>query len=233
LENLLNFAGGFTSQAFKERVTVTRKTGTEMKVQDVDAPNFNNFNVQDGDVYLVGEILNRFENRVQATGALMRPGTFELTSGMGIRELVQRAMGLREDAFLNRATLYRTRGDFSLEILPVDIKAVVNGESEDIELRREDVLNIPSIYDLREEFYVKISGEVNKPGAFAFGENMTVADLVLKAGGFKESATSSKIEIARRVKDDISGKLAEIILLDIDRDLRVSGAKINRTSSAF
>jgi protein involved in polysaccharide export with SLBB domain len=222
---LLVFAGGFSSQAFRERVTVTRKTETEMKVQDVDAPNFNNFNTQDGDVYLVGEILNRFENRVQATGALMRPGTFELTSGMGIKELVQRAQGLREDAFLNRATLYRTRGDFSLEILPVDIKAVVNGEVEDIELKREDVLNIPSIYDLREEFYVKISGEVNKPGAFAFGENMTVADLVLKAGGFKESATSSKIEIARRVKDDISGKLAEIILLDIDRDLRVSGAR--------
>jgi protein involved in polysaccharide export with SLBB domain len=230
---LLNFAGGFTSQAFKERVTVTRKTGTEMKVQDVDAPNFNNFNVQDGDVYLVGEILNRFANRVQATGALMRPGTFELTSGMGIRELVERAQGLREDAFLNRATLYRTRGDFSLEILPVDIKAVVNGESEDIELKREDVLNIPSIYDLREEFYVKISGDVNKPGAFAFGENMTVADLVLKAGGFKESATSSKIEIARRVKDDISGKLAEIILLDIDRDLRVSGARSTEPLQPF
>jgi protein involved in polysaccharide export with SLBB domain len=222
---ILNFAGGFTSQAFKERVTITRKTGTEMKVQDVDAPNFNTFNVQDGDVFLIGEILNRFENRVQVTGALMRPGTFELTKGMGIRELVQRAQGLREDAFLNRATLYRTRGDFSLEIFPIDIRAVVNGEVEDIELKREDVLNIPSIYDLREEFYVKISGEVNKPGAFAFGENMTVADLVLKAGGFKESATSSKIEIARRVKDDISGKLAEIILLDIDRDLRVSGAK--------
>jgi protein involved in polysaccharide export with SLBB domain len=230
---LLNFAGGFTSQAFKERVTVTRKTGTEMKVQDVDAPNFNNFNTQDGDVYLIGEILNRFENRVQATGALMRPGTFELTSRMGIKELVQRAQGLREDAFLNRATLYRTRGDFSLEILPVDIKAVVNGEIEDIELRREDVLNIPSIYDLREEFYVKISGEVNKPGAFAFGENMTVADLVLKAGGFKEAATSSKIEIARRVKDDISGKLAEIILLDIDRDLRVNGARSTEPLQPF
>ncbi|MFD2203545.1 SLBB domain-containing protein [Shivajiella indica] len=223
LNELLLFAGGFSSQAYKDRITVTRKTGTEMKVQDVDAPNYGNFVSQDGDVYLVGEILNRFENRVQATGALMRPGTFELTSGMGIRDLVQRAQGLREDAFLNRATLYRTRGDFSLEIMPVDIKAVLNGEIEDIALRREDVLNIPSIYDLREEFYVKISGEVNKPGAFAFGENMTVADLVLKAGGFKESATSSKIEIARRVKDDISGKLAEIILLDIDRDLRISG----------
>ena len=223
--DLFNFSGGFTSQAFIERVTVTRKTGTQLKVQDLDAPNFSMFRIQDGDVYLVGEILNRFENRVQVNGAVLRPGTFELTPGMGIKELVQRAQGLREDAFLKRATLYRSKGDFSLEILSVDIQAVVNGEAEDIRLEREDVLTIPSIYDLREEFYLKISGEVNKPGAFAFGENMTVSDLVLKAGGFKESATPSQIEIARRVKDENSDKLAEIILLTIDRDLRVSGVK--------
>ncbi|MCC5937203.1 MAG: SLBB domain-containing protein [Lunatimonas sp.] len=225
LEDLIQFAGGFSSQAFRDRLTVTRMTGSEMRVEDVEAANFPVFFPKDGDTYRVGEILNRFENRVQITGALMRPGTFALNQGMGIRDLVARAQGLREDAFVNRATLYRTKGDFSLEILPVDIRAILNGEEEDIVLRREDVLNIPSIYDLREEYYVKISGEVNRPGAFAFGENMTVADLVLKAGGFKESATASKIEVARRVKDDISGKLAEIIILDIDKELKVSGTK--------
>ncbi|RZS96690.1 SLBB domain-containing protein [Cecembia calidifontis] len=223
VDQLINFAGGFSSQAYRERLTVTRKTGTELRVEDVDAGNFQAFYPKDGDVVRVGEILDRFQNRVQVTGALMRPGVFALTPGMGIRDLVEKADGLREDAFLNRATLYRTRGDFSLEIVPVDIKAIINGEAEDIVLRREDVLNVPSIYDLREEYYVKISGEVNNPGAFAFGENMTVADLVLKAGGFKESATASQIEIARRVKNDISGKLAEIIRIDIDKDLRISG----------
>jgi protein involved in polysaccharide export with SLBB domain len=233
VENLISFAGGFTSLAYRERITVTRKTGEEMRVEDVDMGSFQSFFPQDGDTYRVGEILNRFENRVQITGALMRPGTFSLIPGMGIRDLVQRANGLREDAFINRATLYRTKGDFSLEILPVDIKAILNGEADDIALRREDVLNIPSIYDLREEFYVKISGEVNRPGPFAYGENMTVADLVLKAGGFKESATSAKIEIARRVKDDISGKLAEIIILDIDRDLKVNGDRATEPLQPF
>ena len=93
----------------------------------------------------------------------------------------------------------------------------MKGEEDDIILQREDILNIPSIYDLREEYYVIISGEVNRPGAFAFGENMRVADLVLRAGGFKESATASQIEIARRVKDDVSGKLAEIFHIDIEK----------------
>nr|WP_035805382.1 SLBB domain-containing protein [Lunatimonas lonarensis] len=225
VDKLIAFAGGFDSRAYRERLTVTRRTGSEKRIEDVDAGNFAFFHPQDGDAFRVGEILNRFENRVQVTGALMRPGTFALQAGMGVRDLVEMAQGLREDAFLNRATLYRTRGDFSLEIVPIDVRAIMEGKEQDIVLRREDVLNIPSIYELREEYYVKISGEVNRPGAFAFGENMTVADLVLKAGGFKESATSSKVEIARRVKDDVSGKLAEIIILDVDRELKVSGTR--------
>ncbi|GAB2609164.1 SLBB domain-containing protein [Belliella aquatica] len=224
IAEIIAFAGGFKSEAYKERLTVTRKTGAELKVEDVDAANYQAFMPQDGDLYRVGQILNRFENRVQISGALMRPGTFALQEGMTLTQLIAKAEGLREDAFLNRATLYRTKADFSLEILPVDISAVVNGNAEDVILRREDVLNIPSIYDLREEYYIKISGEVNKPGAFAFGENMKVADMVLKAGGFKESASASQIEIARRVKNDISGKLAEIIRIDISKDLEINGS---------
>jgi protein involved in polysaccharide export with SLBB domain len=233
LAQILNFAGGLGSDAYKERITVSRKTGKELKIEDVDQTGFGTFNLQDGDVIRVGMIQNRFENRVQISGAVQRPGTFALTEGMGMRDLIAKAEGLREDAFLNRATLYRTKADFSMEIVGVDIQGVVNGQSPDIPLRKEDVLEIPSVYDLKEEFYIKISGEVNKPGTFPYGEQMTVGDLVLKAGGFKESATSSRIEIARRVKDDVSGKLAEIVILEIDRDLRISGQKADEVLRPF
>jgi protein involved in polysaccharide export with SLBB domain len=233
VENLIAFAGGFKSEAYKERLTLTRKTGTELKVEDVDAANYKAFMPQDGDLFRVGQILNRFENRVQISGALMRPGTFALQDGMTLTQLIAKAEGWREVAFLNRATLYRTNADFSLEILPVDISAVVNGNAEDVILRREDVLNIPSIYELREEYYIKISGEVNKPGAFAFGENMKVADMVLRAGGFKESASAAQIEIARRVKGDLRGKLAEIIIIDISKDLKINGSNADLILEPF
>ncbi len=91
-------------------------------------------------------------------------------------------------------------------------------------MQREDVLNIPSIYDLQEEYYVKISGEINNPGSFAFGANMRVSDLVLKAGGFTEAAMATQIEVVRRVRDDVSGKLAEIIQVSIDKDLKMTAA---------
>lgn len=233
LVDLFQFAGGFGSDAYKERVTISRKTGRELKVEDVDQGNYAAFVPQDGDVLRVGMIQNRFENRVQVSGAVQRPGTFALAEGMGLKDLIQRAEGLREDAFLNRATLYRTKADFSMEIVGVDVQAIVNGQIPDIQLRKEDLLLVPSVYDLKEEYYLKISGEVNRPGTFPYGERITVADLVLKAGGFKESATSSRIEIARRIKDDTSGKLAEIIIVDIDKELRLLGDNANLELNPF
>ncbi|WP_194973845.1 SLBB domain-containing protein [Aquiflexum lacus] len=233
LEDLIRFAGGFASSAYPGVATVYRTTDQEFKVENIDRQNFGSFEPKEGDKFIFGELLDRYENRVQISGALMRPGTFALEPGMGVKDLVNRAEGIRDDAFMNRAALYRTRPDFSLEIVSVNIGAILNGEEEDIVLQREDVLNIPSIYDLREEFYVIISGEVNKPGAFAFGENMKVADLVLRAGGFKESATSAQIEIARRVKDDVSGKLAEIFHIDIDRNLKITGDNADMVLTPF
>ena len=233
LEDLIKFAGGFSDKAYSNVATVFRTTEKEFKVENIESGNFENFVPKSGDSFVFGELLNRYENRIQVSGALMRPGTFALEDGMGVSDLIQKAGGLRDDAFMNRAALYRTGNDFSLEMVTVNISEIVNGNEEDITLQREDILYIPSIYDLREEFYVIISGEVNRPGTFAFAENMSVSDLVFRAGGFKESATSSQIEIARRVKDDISGKLAEIIHINIDKELRILDDDSNFTLTPF
>ncbi|WP_114749043.1 SLBB domain-containing protein [Pleomorphovibrio marinus] len=222
VEDLLKFAGGFTSQAYKAMITVRRAMDKEMKVDNVYAEQFTNFPIQDGDVFRVGEILARYENRVQVSGAVFRPGQFALLPDMTLSELVKRADGLRGDAFTGRATLYRTKENLTMEILSVDITGILEGQVEDIPLRREDILNIPSIYDIKEEYYVQISGEVNRTGVYQFGENMTVGDLVVKSKGFKESATSSSIEIIRRVKGDSSGKIAEVIMADVDTNLALS-----------
>jgi protein involved in polysaccharide export with SLBB domain len=221
LEDLIKFAGGFLSTAYPSRAIVYRTTAKELKVENIEQDQFSSFTPKQGDNFIFGEILTRYENRVQVTGALMRPGTYALTDGMGIKDLISKAEGLREDAFLHRATLYRTKADYSLEIMGIDIGAVVRGEIADIPLMREDVLDIPSIYELQEEYYVKISGEINTPGAFAFGEKIKVSDLILRAGGFKASASLSNVEIVRRVKDNDPSTIAKIIRLNVDSDLKL------------
>ena len=222
IDDLLAFAGGFSGRAYTQRMTVRRTTGEQLKVEDIESGQYANFSPQDGDFYMVGEILNRYENRVQVLGAVQRPGEFALEDGMTIKSLIERANGLRADAFKNRATLYRTGDNLTQSVLSVDIQGIVDGTVPDISLQKEDVLNVASIYDIKEEFYVQISGEINRSGVYPYAGNMTVGDLVLRSGGLKESASNSQIEIARRLKDDISGRVSEIITIEIDPDLKLS-----------
>ena len=221
LNDLISFAGGFKPEGYKDRLTLTRMTGTERRVEEVEAAGFTAFVPKDGDIFRIGEIRDRFENRVQISGALLRPGTFALEQGLTLGQLIQKADGLRPDAFVHRATLYRTQMDYSLAIVPVDVQGVLSGKVADITLQREDVLHIPSRYDLQEEYYVKISGEVNKPGAFAFGENMRVADLILKADGFKVGAQAKRIEVVRRKISEDGSQIAEIFPVTVDANLAI------------
>jgi protein involved in polysaccharide export with SLBB domain len=219
LSNLLSFAGDFKPEAYQDRLTLSRMTGSQLRVEEVSSSNFANFVPKDGDSYRIGEILDRYENRVQISGALNRPGTFALTEGMTVGQLIQRAQGLRPDAFVTRATLYRTQADYSLAIVPVDVQGILSGKVADLPLQREDVLVLPSRYELQEEFYVKISGEVNTPGAFAFGADMRVGDLILQAGGFTAVAETSRIEIVRRKNSADGSEIAEIIPVTVPADL--------------
>ena len=233
IQDMLKFAGGFTSEAYRSLLTVHRRTEKELKIDNVQDSEFETFLIKDGDRFKVGEILNRYQNRVQVSGAVFRPGEFAMTDGMTLGGLIQLSEGLRGDSNSKRATLYRTNPDFTMEILSVDLEAVLEGTQPDIPLRREDILNVPSIYDLKEEYYVRISGEVNRTGVYQYGEDMTVGDLVVKAKGFKESASNSMIEIARRVKDDSSGKIAEIFTLTVNRDLSLTDVEKNITLKPF
>ncbi|WOK06303.1 SLBB domain-containing protein [Imperialibacter roseus] len=221
--DLLHFAGGFNQKAFKDNVTVSRYGETQKRVETISKEAYDTFKPADGDVVYVGEIEDRFINRVQVSGAVLRPGHYELKEGMTVRSLVEIAGGLRGDAFVKRSTLYRTALNFTLQAKSIDLGSIMKGDSEDILLQNEDLINIPSLYDLREEYYVQISGEVNKSGPYPYADDMSVGDLIIAAGGFKESATASSIEIARRTNNEVGGNIAEIITVQLNRDLSFNG----------
>lgn len=222
LADLEMYTGGFTSQAYKERQTIRRIENNERKVIDVSREDFDSFNPKDGDEILIGETLDRFVNRVQVSGAVFRPGEYALENGVSVKNLIERAQGLKPEAFLNRATLYRTSEDLTLAAMPLDLKGIMDGTQADVQLKNEDLLFIPSRYDIQEETYVKISGEVNIPSTYPYATSMTVGDLILQAGGLLQSASNSSIEIARRVRDASSGKLAELFTISINPELKLS-----------
>ncbi|MCS5488957.1 SLBB domain-containing protein [Algoriphagus limi] len=233
LSDLFKYAGGFSSLAFQDRVTIRRFEDNQRKVIDVASASFDSFMPKDGDEILVGEVLERFQNRVQITGAVNRPGEYSLDEGMGVLELIEKAQGLKPEAFTNRATLYRTNPDLTLGAISLDLKEILEGNGTNAALKNEDLLFIPNRYDIQEEYYVKISGEVNFPGTYPFASNMTVGDLILRAGGFLESAANSSIEIASRARDASSGKIAEISTLTINSSLQLSEEEASKPLTPF
>lgn len=222
-QDLMKFTGGFTDNAYKQLVYVRRRGLVDNQVIDLPSSKFGSAYLNDGDSITVGALLDRFSNRVQISGSVNRPGSFELVSGMRVQDLLQKAGGPKADAYLKRALLYRTRPDFSQEVLSIDLSNLADPRSEtNIELKKEDVLSLVSIFDLKEEYYVQVSGEVNNQGSFPYSDSLTLGDVLLKAGGFKYSASGSFIEIARRKILSDDNKLAEVIQVNIDKDLSIN-----------
>ena len=226
MKTLLEYAGGFTGDAYKKAVRVVRKTGRELQIYNVDEANFASFRMDDGDVVTVDSVLNRYENRVEIRGAVYRPGLYQLDGSVNtVKNLLAKAEGVRGDAFLNRAILDREKPDLTHEMIQVDIRGLLNGTVADIPLVKNDILYIPSIHDIQEEQTVTIHGEVANPGTFLYSENLTIEDLVLQAGGLLEAASTTKVEIARRVKspksEDFTLTVGENFSFDLEDGMLV------------
>lgn len=226
--DLLRYAGGFTEYAYDGRISVIRNTGREHQIEDLLKSQFTQFEPKTGDIYTVQRILERFANRVTIDGAVFRPGQYELSPGLTLSMLIKKADGLKEDAFQHRGYITRLKEDFQLEQLSFSVAGVLAGTEEDIALRREDMIVIPSLFDLREEYKVSIEGEVRKAGTFNYAEGMTIEELIMMAGGFNEAASAHRIEVARRVRNqDVlseSAITARVFLIDVERDLKKATA---------
>lgn len=218
---LLNYAGGYTEQAYTSNVNVHRNTQTEKKLITFDPLTDPRFPTQNGDQFYVGTILDRFENKVEIRGAVFRPGEFALGDKIKtVKQLIESAQGLREDAFSSRAILVREQDNLDLMYIPIDLSKLLKGEIPDIELKRQDQLLIKSIVEIRQERKIAIDGAVNNPGNYSYAENMSIRDVILLAGGFSDGATSKRIEVARRqYNDESSEKSVEIIQVNISKDL--------------
>lgn len=314
---LSNFAGGFTEDAYKELVKVTRYTNRDRKLIDLNAEIFNSFYPQSGDLIQIESIdKDRFENKISIIGEVFRPGDFALVGNESVLKVIDRAGGLKEDAFLDRVLIERINDDLSRTNLSINLKDILKDKSKDVLLRREDKISIFSILDLREKYSVTIHGEINivkkatksidpdknisKAGikfsndntsrndqnnknqlqissnnqivedeeideeelinidteiandlksentnnslinrqvklTLPYVENMTVEDLILKAGGLRESAATGFVEIVRRKKNIgldspklINSQIAEIIKFSISKNLQ-----LDATASSF
>lgn len=197
---LLKYAGGFTGDAYKKSVRIVRKTGREYSVYNVDEFDMSAFHLADEDSVSVDSILPRFSNMVEVKGAVFRPGMYQVGGDINsVKTLIEHADGLREEAFTARAVMHRMKKDRTLKVVPVDVEGILDGTVPDIPIQNNDVLFIPTKQEMMEEQTITIHGEVQYPGIYRYADNETLEDFVLQAGGLKQTASTVKVDVSRRI----------------------------------
>ena len=227
---ILEYAGGFGDNAYTAMVKIIQKNDKEKSVKDLVKIDFSNYLPKNGDNIFVSKILNRFQNRVVLSGAVYRPDVYELQAGMRIADLINKADGLKEDAFTGRAQLIRTKSNLLKEMISINLsKAIEKNSIENILLQREDELYINSILEIRDSLKVDLFGEVRTVGSFNYIDSMTVKDLILMAGGFTYAANKN-IEVARLAEygDKVeNNQVSKIYKTEINGDLSFNPGQEN------
>ena len=200
VSSALKYAGGFTSDAYTKSLRVTRKNGNKMTVFNVGEFDMTSFKVSDGDIVSAETIITRYENMVEIKGAVFRPGMYQLGGDITtVGTLLKACEGVTEEAFTNRAVMHRMNTDRTLKVISVDVKGILAGTTPDISLQNEDVLFIPTKSEMQNDRTLTIHGEVMYPGVYHYADNETLEDFILQAGGLKETASTVKVDVSRRI----------------------------------
>lgn len=228
LQNIIDFAGGYTDNAFRDVIKVYRVNNRAREVVNVPADRVSSFPLKTGDRFVIDSVVSRYVNRISITGAVNHPGDYALDSAMTVADLIKQADGVQDEALMTRGVIRRLNADYTPAIINFNVQDQIEGK-QSVMLQREDSVIIFSKLKVREKYLVKIDGEVNKPGFFIYGDSMHLEDLILLAGGLTDAASLKHVEISRRIRtdgvyDSTDTRMAVTAQFDINKDLSTSGA---------
>lgn len=228
LAKIIDYAGGFTNKAYTANVHVQQYTDTERKMKDVAKSQLSAYMPGKGDEIEVGRILERYTNRVSLSGAVFRPGKYELKEGMTLSQLIKNADGVKEDAFMERGLIFRINEDLSKQAISFNVTQLLSGNGNDIKLKKDDSVIVASLKDFKQDYTITVDGEVKKPSVYPYYEGITLKDILLQTGGFTDAAAVKDIEIARRIDNDSANSkvIAQVIEISTEESLGVKGNDI-------
>ncbi|MDE6298493.1 MAG: SLBB domain-containing protein, partial [Muribaculaceae bacterium] len=230
IKSILDYAGGFTGDAYSGMVRLSRQDGNENQLFNIERDQFSSYRLKDGDILTVGTVLDRYANRVDLEGAVYRPGMYALNKNIStVGDLIRLAEGVTDDAFTQRVLLYREGPNLELQVIALNLDDILSGKAADVELKRNDLIVVKSYKDMEEDATLTINGQVAKPGEYPYARNITLEDLILQAGGLLEGASDVRIDVARRFVDPSattqSNQISQIYTLSLTEGLGVGNAK--------
>jgi protein involved in polysaccharide export with SLBB domain len=224
VRDLIGKADGLTGDAYPEKVELIRLT--ENLKQEVvslslpeilaDSPTQNLVLRPQDSLYVFSLTELRTKPTVSISGQVQSPGRYELLERMTVIDLLFKGGGLADpeylkSVFLARADLFRKSPDGrSEEIVPFDLdEALRGGPAAHIPLQPEDEIRVyPLEVEVLRDRFVEISGAVKREGQYRFRDGMSLEDLLIQAGGFRNDAYYETVEVTRLDAQQENGKLA-------------------------
>lgn len=226
VKELLEFAGHLNPTAASHRLVLQRVfPGGKLDYMDLASPQDYldgkaKMELQDGDRVTVYKSTETPRDFLTVTGPVKYPGTYAYEGIRNVTDLIDRAGGLREDAFLGRAHVVRFHPDGSSELYAYSLDTT---RSDSIRLQPRDNVILYSLKDMYLPDSVEVAGAVFNPGKYEFHEGMTAKDLVMQAGGFLPHHEPGRLLVFREGK---SNRKVEQITIETKEGL----AKTNESS---
>lgn len=205
IKHLIQFAGGLASNAYLKRSQVRRfEISIGEKFIDLDLGSIFNdsqedFALMDGDEVTIfpNIVVRRRLIEIKGEG-IKRPGVYQYRAGMTVKDLIEKAEGLKEDVYLERSDLVRTEEDFSKRLTSFSLEDLYKEEEpghyvytgndgKNFILKELDQITVYSTYEMRgKDKHVILEGHVKEPGTYILPQNMTLYDLIFARGGFQD-----------------------------------------------
>ncbi|WBX74130.1 SLBB domain-containing protein [Tenacibaculum pacificus] len=197
VSDLLKYCSGFVSNAYKQNIVVERVNGIQKEILEIPQAKLSVEKLRDGDFIRINQITDKFLNKITITGAVFQPGNYQYKENLSVADLLKKAEGITQEAFLDRAIITRTYDQTNKETISFSLKE----NNENLFLKANDKVYIFSKNELKEKEFITINGAVNKVKKIDFTEGLQIEDLIALAGGLKDGADATNIDVSRRLKD--------------------------------
>ena len=222
IQDVLNFAGGFTSNSYKDKLFVSRIDSYSRSVVEISKSEFSKSILIDGDIINAKTVSDFVTNSVSVQGSVFIPGVYDLSKASTVGELISASKGIMPDAsFLS--ILYRTNMGVENEIISINLK---NDDDLNIELKDQDRLVVFSLKDFEYINKITVLGEINNPDIFDYKPGMTITDAIQLSNGFTDYADRGVVKIIRNISTKNSKIVTEEFFVDFSEKSKPNKFKL-------
>ena len=206
VQDMITYAGGYSTKAFRDIITLKRLDYNDIKVYDVHSDDMDSEIIKDGDELVINNISNKISNVITVTGDIGVSGEYEYKKGESLLQLLQRAKCISQKTFTDKVYVIRLNKDRTKTHISINLESIIENPNhvDNIQMQEYDIINVLSIDDFDDDFYISVQGAVRSGGDFDYGDGMSLQSALFLAGGLTQQAEGSRVEVSRIMEYDIN-----------------------------